>query len=123
MSQRAYAEKTGKSPSDVARVQMAAKVMTDCFHMGATDLSDRWRHLAEIHAAPQWLWPALVEAMLPNKEDDPKGWAAEVCTQVRTDDPDRWRHLIRHVIGSNRLYHMAQLLTTDLHHMVLCHMA
>lgn len=31
---------------------------------GATDLSDRPRQLAEIHAAPAWLWPALVRKLV-----------------------------------------------------------
>jgi hypothetical protein len=29
----------------------------------ANDLSDKTTHLAEIHAAPRWLWPALVERL------------------------------------------------------------
>lgn len=40
----------------------AARVMTHMRHMDGA--SDKWRHLAEIHAAPQWLWRALVAALV-----------------------------------------------------------
>jgi hypothetical protein len=45
---------------------------------------DRWRHLAEIHAAPEWLWSALTAAMLPSK-DEPRGW--------HVDMPLKWSHM------------------------------
>jgi len=32
--------------------------------MGANDLNDCHRALAEIHSAPKWLWPALVAALI-----------------------------------------------------------
>ena len=43
-------------------MERAAKAADICGHMATKD-PDHWRHLAEIHAAPKWLWPALVEAM------------------------------------------------------------
>jgi hypothetical protein len=38
------------------------------------DLSDHFRALAAVHPAAEWLWPALVEAMLAAK---PKPWTVE----------------------------------------------
>lgn len=32
--------------------------------VGNEELRDSWRNLAEIHAAPSWLWAALVEGDL-----------------------------------------------------------
>ena len=57
-------------------------------------MTDRWRHLAEIHAAPPWLWSALVEAMLPNK-DDQKGWTVEATQKqvgrfAKLQAPPEW---------------------------------
>jgi hypothetical protein len=37
----------------------------------AEQLARRWQHLAAVHAAPRWLWPALVAGLL---ED---GWTVE----------------------------------------------
>jgi hypothetical protein len=64
MTQRDYAEQTGKAPSDVARKQQAAKVLRACSHVGASEVRDRWRCLAEIHAAPSWLWTALAAELV-----------------------------------------------------------
>ncbi len=41
----------------------AWKVLDTVRHMSHDAARDSWRNLAEIHAAPQWLWPALVEKM------------------------------------------------------------
>jgi hypothetical protein len=72
LTQRDYAEQTGKSPADVQRKQQAAKVLKSCIHMDAGDLRSRWRCLAEIHAAPSWLWPALAVELVA------RGWTVEV---------------------------------------------
>jgi hypothetical protein len=58
MTQRAYAEKVGRPAGTVTKEMMAAKVASACSHMGADD----YRTLTEIHAAPSWLWMALVTA-------------------------------------------------------------
>jgi hypothetical protein len=58
---REYGDRSGQSKSQVSRFRSAAEVA--CPHLGTPDLADCWRHLAEIHAAPAWLWPALVEAI------------------------------------------------------------
>ncbi len=46
-------------------------------HSGAAaglmeDARECWRNLAEIHAAPNWLWPALVRQMIES------GWTVQV---------------------------------------------
>ncbi len=38
-----------------------------------SDLPKRWRALSEIHAAPKWLWPALVSRLVA------KGWTVEIA--------------------------------------------
>jgi len=43
-------------------MERAAKAADICGHMATKD-PDHWRHLAEIHAAVEWAWSALVEAM------------------------------------------------------------
>ena len=51
----------GHGGGEVDELQLkvqAAKVQAE-MHMRFTDARDRWRCLAEIHAAPEWLWPAL----------------------------------------------------------------
>jgi hypothetical protein len=58
-----YAERVGISKSDVDRRRAAATVLDACPHMGTID-PDNWRHLAEIHTAPEWLWSALVSRMV-----------------------------------------------------------
>jgi hypothetical protein len=57
---------------------MAAKVAEECSTTRVvTDLAHRWRHLAEIHAAPRWLWHALVSAMLDGS------WTVEATRKSR----------------------------------------
>ena len=92
LSVREYGARSGQSKSQVDRFRSAAEVA--CPHLGTPDLADRWRHLAEIHAAPAWLWSALVEAMLPNK-DDPKGWTVEATQKqvgrfTKLPAPPQW---------------------------------
>jgi hypothetical protein len=67
---KSYAASVGRPQQSVAREISAARVAEAVPHMGY-DLSERVRHIAEIHAAPGWLWPALVAAMLG------KGWNVE----------------------------------------------
>jgi hypothetical protein len=59
LTQRAYAEKVGLSQTTLVHRWQAATVMKVWSHMGA-DIADRWRHLSEVHSAPQSLWSALV---------------------------------------------------------------
>ena len=63
MDLKAYAEQAGKArPTLQFRVQ-AYRVSHET-HVSFDKASDNWRNLAEIHAAPNWLWKALVAEML-----------------------------------------------------------
>jgi|GEM_PF-902990 len=58
MSVRGYAERVGRAHKSVDNEVRAARVTASCAHVGTLD----YRALSEIHAAPSFLWPALVEA-------------------------------------------------------------
>jgi hypothetical protein len=61
---KAYAARAGRAKEydTVRREVLAAEVATVCNVAN----SDHFIKLVEIHAAPAWLWPALVAAMLPS---------------------------------------------------------
>jgi hypothetical protein len=66
----AYAERAGAVRTTLQDKVKAARVyetVTDIRH----EAMNRWQHLSVIHAAPRWLWRALVAAMLG------KGWTVE----------------------------------------------
>ena len=64
-SVNAYAEAIGRNQAIVQREVYAAEVYREVMSRDITSVpTDQPRHLAEIHAAPQWLWPALVHAMV-----------------------------------------------------------
>jgi protein gp37/ParB-like chromosome segregation protein Spo0J len=68
---KAYAASVGreKEYQTVRHEVMAARVASAVLHVynDLGDLAGHFRVLVEIHAAPEWLWPALVEAMLPSE--------------------------------------------------------
>lgn len=68
MEIKAYAESVGREKQwrNVYNEVYAAEVMQAVAHV-CNDLSEHFRTLVEIHAAPSWLWPALVEAMLKDE--------------------------------------------------------
>jgi ParB/RepB/Spo0J family partition protein len=73
-TQTEYSKTVGKSQQSVSLWIKAA----DVYHTCGTehpDLSASWRNLAEIHAAPKWIWAALVEKMV---ED---GWTVQVTRE------------------------------------------
>jgi hypothetical protein len=59
----------------------AAEVYREVGTYVLTSPTDQPRHLAEIHVAPQWLWPALVRAMVGAPETETakeiKPWTIE----------------------------------------------
>ena len=55
----------------------AYRVLSSVTHVRHADIADSWRNLAEIHAAPQWLWPALVAQMIEGLADVPC-WVREM---------------------------------------------
>jgi hypothetical protein len=64
-SVNAYAEAVGRNRAIVQREVYAAEVYREVMSRDITSVpTDQPRHLAEIHAAPQWLWPALVHGMV-----------------------------------------------------------
>jgi hypothetical protein len=65
MDIRSYAESIGRKRSVVGNELCAAKVAEACPDIW-TKIASHFSQLVEIHAAPAWLWPALVDAMLPS---------------------------------------------------------
>jgi hypothetical protein len=65
MDVRAYADSVGRKRATVQNEISAARVVEACPDIG-TEATEHFSHLVEIHAAPSWLWPALVEGMLDN---------------------------------------------------------
>lgn len=63
MDLKSYAEMAGKDRSTLARKVMGWRVLSVC-HVAHAQVYDSWRNLAEIHAAPKWLWVALVTKMV-----------------------------------------------------------
>ena len=62
MDLKAYAEASGKKYTTLYDKMKAYRVLS-VTHM-RNEANDQWRNLAEIHAAPHWLWKALVAEML-----------------------------------------------------------
>jgi uncharacterized protein YbjT (DUF2867 family) len=58
MDVKAYAESVGRARSTVHSEVYAAEVAEAVPDIG----NDRFAQLVEIHAAPEWLWAALVAA-------------------------------------------------------------
>ncbi len=58
MDLKAYAEQAGKKYTTLYDKVKAFRVLA-VTHMRNEDARDSWRNLAEIHAAPQWLWTVL----------------------------------------------------------------
>jgi hypothetical protein len=63
MDLKAYANAAGKKYTTLYDKVKAYRVLA-VTHMRNADARDQWRNLAEIHAAPEWLWPALVAQMI-----------------------------------------------------------
>ena len=58
-------------------------------HVAHTEVSECWRNLAEIHAAPEWLWSGLVKAMVDG------GWTVattrdKVGAVKEIAEPPKW---------------------------------
>lgn len=63
MDVKAYAAAIGRAQRSVYNEAQAAKVADAVADVG-NDLTACFSQLVEIHAAPRWLWPALVEKMV-----------------------------------------------------------
>lgn len=62
MKQADYVRAIGKPQTTVSDKWKAARVFNACA-LKISSVKDAWRNLAEIHAAPEWLWSALVLQM------------------------------------------------------------
>ncbi len=87
MDLKAYAEKSGKGYRNLAYKRDAYQVMSVA-HV-CNDARDSWRNLAEIHAAPQWLWSALVAQMIEGE------WTVATTRQMvgnykTAEQPPEW---------------------------------
>jgi len=87
MDLKSYAERAGKGYQGLYYKQRAFSV----YHVvnGKSEMRDSWRNLSEIHAAPQWLWPDMVFAMLEGK------WTVavtrdQVAKYKAIEDPPSW---------------------------------
>jgi protein gp37/ParB-like chromosome segregation protein Spo0J len=72
---REYAERMGQSKTAIGVKRAAASVADACPDIG-TEAMGYWSHLAEIHAAPKWLWSALVSALIE------KDWSVETTRKA-----------------------------------------
>ena len=68
MDVKAYAASVGRAQRTVANEVWAAEVAA------VADVgNESFSQLVEIHAAPKWLWAALVNAMVEDGLDAPQG--------------------------------------------------
>jgi ParB-like chromosome segregation protein Spo0J len=72
LSQTEYGKQMGLSQPSISIRMRAAEVADITRVINA----DSWRHLAEIHAAPRWLWRALVAQMVAD------GWTVEATRKA-----------------------------------------
>ena len=70
LSQEDYGKAVGLSQQSISIRVQAARVADTTDTTRVVD-ADRWRHLAEIHAAPEWMWPTLVGTLLTEEGDTP----------------------------------------------------
>jgi hypothetical protein len=70
LSVRDYADRAGRSKSAVQFERQAAQV---AMAVSTSVDSDKARHLAEPHAAPALLWPALVSALVAHDSGSAAG--------------------------------------------------
>lgn len=108
MDLKAYAEAAGKSRTTLTDKVKSYRVLS-VTHVRHADIRDSWRNLAEIHAAPQWLWAAMVARMLEGQ------WTVATTRQTVGNykglaDPPEWADLGK--IASNLL--AGQLSVNDL---------
>ena len=88
MDLKAYAEAAGKNEKTLHTKLRSWRVLAN-LHVEISQIRDSWRNLAEIHAAPQWLWPALVAKMIEGE------WTVATTRQMvgnykTADQPPAW---------------------------------
>ncbi|CAK0748381.1 ParB family transcriptional regulator, chromosome partitioning protein [Gammaproteobacteria bacterium] len=75
MDLKAYAEWTGKVYTTLHTKVMAFRVF-DVTNIRNAEARENWLSLSVIHAAPDWLWPALAEKMIE------KEWTVEITRKA-----------------------------------------
>lgn len=88
MDLKAYSEASGKVRKTLSNKVMAWRVMSVA-DVGHELVRDSWSQLSEIHAAPQWLWSALVKQIIEG------GWTVQVTRDKmkqykEIDPPPAW---------------------------------
>jgi hypothetical protein len=74
----AYARKIGKTQQYISQIRDAAEVALACKSTTqVVDLLNKTKHLSELHAADESLWPVLVQSLLTFKKDDKDEWTVE----------------------------------------------
>ena len=81
MDLKSYAERAGKVYKTLAFKVLAWRVASTVLHVKNDQIREVWRNLAEIHATPKWLWPAMVETMLNNS------WTVAVTREPTVPHP------------------------------------
>jgi ParB-like chromosome segregation protein Spo0J len=71
MKVSAYADAIGRRQQTLSDRILAARVLKATGCPVTEWLRDHWQSLVPIHAAPEWLWPALAEALVAG------GWTVE----------------------------------------------
>jgi hypothetical protein len=69
---KTYAAQAGRARTNVSNEVLAARVALSVTNVGHEQLADRWTALREIHSAPEWLWPALVERLVAAGKERPR---------------------------------------------------
>jgi hypothetical protein len=81
---QAYAGQVGRKVTSVKLELYAAEVVTSVT-VSLASAQDYTRHLAELHSAPAWLWPALVARLLAD------GWTVDAARkQVERSNCPLW---------------------------------
>lgn len=88
MSVRSYADASHMTPRKVQIRREAAEVFQAC-NLEVTAAKERTKHLAEIHSASSWLWPALAAELVA------RGWTVEatrgkVAALKEVPQPPEW---------------------------------
>lgn len=102
MTGRDYAKAAGIHEATLSERVRAARVAETVMDIH-NDLSAQWQHLSAIHAAPRWLWSALVSALIDNE------WSVEAVRKAvkavaEAPEPPEWADaaaLAAKIVGGN----------------------
>jgi hypothetical protein len=82
---KAYAEAAHRPEQTVNQEHRAARVASSCMGGNLAKVASCTRHLAELHAAASWLWPALVGRMTQRNwtVDQARAWGRVISVSSR----------------------------------------